>query len=578
MTIDLLLRGGTLVDGTGASPRRTDVGVAGGRIVSLGTVDDEPRQTIDCDGRVVAPGVVDLHTHYDAQVLWDGAVTPSPLHGVTTVIGGNCGFSIAPLAPEHAEYVRRLMARVEGIPLAALEAGTDWAWRGFGEFLSRLDGRLAVNAGFLAGHSTIRRLVMGDAAHDTAGSAQVDAIVELAHAAMADGALGVSSSLGEAHTDGDGEPVPSRGAARDEFLALAAAVRDHPGTTLEFIAAMGEIPRERAELMADMSLAADRPLNWNLLGSLAPVEVYEQQLTACDLATERGATVVALALPDLLRMRSDRVLGSLPGWDEVWNLPDPERRRALDDPEVRARLRAGLDEAVARGLSFVSDWDLVEVAEASGPASEGCAGRTVAQIAAERGMDPFAVLLDVVVADRTPLTTVFPSLTPSYGVSDRGWAIRKDVWSDSRVVLGGSDAGAHVDLMCHANYPTVVLGELVRERALFTLEDAVRRITDVPARLLGLRGRGRVAEGFHADLMVFDAATVGSAPTTARRDLPGGAERLSADAIGVEHVFVEGVEVVRGGALTGTLPGTALRSGHDTETVTVPGAAGRASS
>ena len=577
MTIDLLLRGGTLVDGTGSPSRRADVGVSDGRIVAIGAVGDDARQVVDCEGRVVAPGVVDLHTHYDAQVLWDGAVTPSPLHGVTTVIGGNCGFSIAPLAPAHADYVRRLMARVEGIPLAALEAGTDWGWRGFGEFLARLDGRLAVNAGFLAGHSTMRRLVMGDAAHDTADRAQIDAMVELAHAAMADGALGVSSSLGEAHTDGDDEPVPSRGAAPDEFLALAAAVREHPGTTLEFIAAMGEIPRERAELMADMSLAADRPLNWNLLGSLAPVEVYEQQLTACDLATDRGAIVVALALPDLLRMRSDRVLGSLPGWDQVWNLPDDERRRALDDRDVRARLRTGLDQAVARGLSFVSDWDLVEVAEARGPASAGCAGRTIAEIATDRGLDPYAVLLDVVVADRTPLTTVFPSLTPSHGVSDRGWDIRKEVWSDPRVVLGGSDAGAHVDLMCHANYPTVVLGELVRERAVFTLEDAVRRITDVPARLLGLRGRGQVAEGFHADLMVFDPATVASAPTVARHDLPGGAERLTAEAIGVEHVFVAGREVVRGGALTGAVPGTALRSGRDTETVTVRGATNRAS-
>jgi len=577
MTIDLVLRGGMVVDGTGSPSRRADVAVSDGRIVAIGAVGDDARQVVDCEGRVVAPGVVDLHTHYDAQVLWDGAVTPSPLHGVTTVIGGNCGFSIAALAPEHADYVRRLMARVEGIPLAALEAGTDWGWRGFGEFLARLDGRLAVNAGFLAGHSTMRRLVMGDAAHDTADRAQIDAMVELAHAAMADGALGVSSSLGEAHTDGDGEPVPSRGAAPAEFLALAAAVREHPGTTLEFIAAMGEIPRERAELMADMSLAADRPLNWNLLGSLAPVEVYEQQLTACDLATDRGATVVALALPDLLRMRSDRVLGSLPGWDDVWNLPDDERRRALDDPDVRVRLRTGLDQAVARGLSFVSDWDLVEVAEARGPASEGCAGRTIAEIAADRGLDPYAVLLDVVVADRTPLTTVFPSLTPSYGVSERGWDIRKEVWSDPRVVLGGSDAGAHVDLMCHANYPTVVLGELVRERAVFTLEDAVRRITDVPARLLGLRGRGQVAEGFHADLMVFDPATVASAPTVARHDLPGGAERLTAEAIGVGHVFVAGREVVRGGALTGAVPGTALRSGRDTETVTVPGATNRAS-
>ena len=571
MTLDLLLLGGTVVDGTGAPARHADVGVAGGKVVAIGDDLGDAHATVDCDGKVVAPGVIDLHTHYDAQLLWDGAATPSPLHGVTTVIGGNCGFSIAPLAPDHADYLRRMMARVEGIPLAALEAGTDWGWRGFGEYLERLDGRLAVNAGFLAGHSTIRRLVMGDDAHAVANADQIEQMVAIVHDAMAQGALGFSSSLGEAHTDGDGEPVPSRGAAPEEFLALAAAVRDHAGTTLEFIAAMGEIPLERAELMAEMSLAADRPLNWNLLGSLSPVEVYEQQLTACDLAASRGATVVALALPDLLRMRSDRVLRSLPGWEEVWALPDAERARALADPAVRDRLHTGFDEASARGLSFVADWDLVEIAEAGGAASEGCAGRTVREIAATRGVDPFTVLLDVVVADRAPLTTVFPSLTPSYGVSDEGWAIRRDVWSDPRVVLGGSDAGAHVDLMCHANYPTVVLGELVRERGMFTLEDAVRRITDVPARLLGLRGRGRVATGYEADLFVFDPATVATAPTTARRDLPGGAERLSADAIGVEHVFVGGVATVHGSQLTGALPGTALRSGRDTDTVKVPG-------
>jgi N-acyl-D-aspartate/D-glutamate deacylase len=560
--LDLLVRGGQVVDGTGAPARRADVGIRDGRVVAVGGVDEPAARVVDADGLVVSPGIIDLHTHYDVQALWDPAVTPSPLHGVTTVIGGNCGFSIAPLGPEHVEYVMRMMARVEGMALEALEAGPAWEWHTFGEWLDRFDGNLAVNAGFLAGHSTIRRVVMGDDATTAAATAdQIAEMVRLLHESLAAGALGFSSSLGEAHTDGDGNPVPSRAAGFDEFLALAGAVRDHAGTTLEFIAAMGEIPPDRAELMADMSLAADRPLNWNLLGSLSPTEVYEQQLTSCDLAAAKGATVVALALPDLLRMRSGGILRSLPGWGEVLALPDDERRRALRDDALRAQLRAGFDVARERGLAGVMQWELVELPD----------GRSVADVATERGTDAVDVLLDVVLPDSLPLTTVFPSLVPSLGVTDESWRVRGEIWRDDRVVLGGSDAGAHVDVMCHANYPTVVLGELARERGLFTLEDAVRRITDVPARLLGLRDRGRVAAGAHADLVVFDPVTIGTRPAETRHDLPGGAPRLYAEAVGIDRVIVGGETIVERGVLTGAQPGTLLRSGVDTDTVTVRG-------
>ena len=218
------------------------------------------------------------------------------------------------MAPEHADYVRRMMATVEGMPLSALESGGDWDWRTFGQWLDRLEGRIVVNAGFLAGHSTIRRLVLGDAAvSEPATPEQVAAMIELLHQAMADGALGLSSSNGP-HVDGNGDPVPSRAAGHDELVALARAVGDHPGTSLEFIPGMGEIGPEAADLMADMSLAAGRPLNWNLLGNLSPTPIYAQQLTASDRAAARGSLVVALTLPDIMRMRSDAMLESLPGW------------------------------------------------------------------------------------------------------------------------------------------------------------------------------------------------------------------------------------------------------------------------
>jgi N-acyl-D-aspartate/D-glutamate deacylase len=571
--LDVLIRGADVVDGTGSPRRRADVGIRGGRVVGpdAATARDATR-IVDADGLVLAPGFVDIHTHYDAQVLWDPLCTPSPFHGVTTVIGGNCGFTLAPLGDDaDVDYVMRMMARVEGMSIDALRAGPAWDWRAFGEWLDRVDGRLGVNAGFLVGHSTVRRFVMGDAAHDASTPEQIAAMVAAVHDAMASGALGVSSSLGEAHTDGDGLPVPSRAASHDELLSLARAVRDHEGTTLEFIAAMGEIPDDRIELMAEMSLAAHRPLNWNLLGSLSPTEVYEQQLTSCDHARARGAHVVALTLPDLMRMRADRVLDDLPGWREVVTLDADARRRAVTDPEIRARLRAGADEAGRRGLGAVARPELLEISDA--PAGrESLVGRSIADVAAERGADPVDVLIDVVLPDRLPLTMVFPSLVPSLGRSDEGWRVRARVWRDDRTVLGGSDAGAHADLMCHANYPTMVLGESVRERSLLTIEEAVRQLTDVPARLYGLRDRGRVADGWIADLVLFDPDAIGSGAVHVLHDLPAVGERLSVDARGIDAVYVNGRPVVANGIATGDLPGTLLRSGRDTETVTVPGA------
>jgi N-acyl-D-aspartate/D-glutamate deacylase len=490
------------------------------------------------------------------------------------VLAGNCGFSIAPLGSAEAadpasvagaaDYVKRMMAVVEGMPIAALEGGGEWSWTTFADYLDRLDVGVAVNAGFLVGHSTVRHVVMGDGAtRDEATPEQLAAMARLVEASVAGGALGFSSSLGEGHTDGDGNPVPSRAAAFTEFVTLASAIREHEGTTLEIIPTVGPIPEDRMELMADMSLAADRPLNWNLLGSLASEEIYEQQLRASDLAAAKGAHVVALTLPDVMRMRASNVLPGLPGWGEVLALDETGRRAAIADPATRAALRAGAATVAERAMGVLADFNLMEVAD---PGSEWV-GRSLGDIATERGTDVIDVLIDVVLPERLTLYMVLPSLTPSLGRTDEGWAKRVDVWKDPRVMLGGSDAGAHLDLMCHANYPTVVLGEVVRDRGLLTVEEAVQLMTDRPARHYGLRERGRVVEGWHADLVVFDPETVGSEPAEVRRDLPGGGERLYATSRGVRHVFVGGREVVHAGAMTDERPGIVLRSGRDTETI-----------
>jgi N-acyl-D-aspartate/D-glutamate deacylase len=275
--------------------------------------------------------------------------------------------------------------------------------------------------------------------------------------------------------------------------------------------------------------------------------------------------VIALTLPDLMRMRASNVLPALPGWQDVLVLDGEGRRAAAADPARRAVLRAGADNVASKAMGVLADFALMEVADPDSP----WVGRSLADIARTRGTDVIDVLIDVILPEQLTLFVVLPSLTPTLGRSDEGWRTRAAVWKDPRVMLGGSDAGAHVDLMCHANYPTVVLGEAVRDRGLLSLEEAVEMMTDRPARHYGLRHRGRVALGWHADLVVFDPALIGSGPAEVLTDLPGGGERLFARSVGVRHAFVAGREIVADGAMTGERPGTVLRSGRDTETVTL---------
>ncbi|MEO3761623.1 amidohydrolase family protein [Mycobacterium sp. B14F4] len=570
--LDLVIRDAQIVDGTGARARHGDVGIRDGRIVAVGDVDEQATKTVDAEGQTLAPGFVDLHTHYDAQLFWDPTASPSIQHGVTTVFGGNCGFTLAPAGPEQQDYLTRMLARVEGMPLEALRAGLDWRWSTFGDWLARLDGHTAVNAGFLVGHSAIRLAAMGDdAVGGDASPAQIGKMAALLGAALADGALGLSTSQSTTHNDGEGHPVPSRSASREELLALAAAVRVQPGTQLEAIipGCLSGFTDEDIDLLTGMSRAADRPLNWNVLGvSAANPAQHEKQLRASEIAAERGGRVVALTLPHATKIRlsflSGFVLDGLPGWGETMHLPVPERLRALADPEVRRRLDEGAHSKEAGILRGLADWERLIIVETFAPENDDATGRTVGEVATERGKEPFDALLDVVIADE--LRT---GLTPRpFGDDEADWKVRAEVWRNRDAVIGGSDAGAHLDMMCGAIYTTSLLGHGVREHQVVTLEEAVRLITDVPARLYGLTERGRITPGWHADLVMFDPATVAHGPERTSYDLPAGAPRLVAEAKGVSSVWVGGVAVCRDGVATGAMPGTVLRSGRDTTTVT----------
>lgn len=571
--LDLLIRGGVVVDGTGSPARRADVGVRGGRIVAVGEVDESAQRTIDAEGLVVAPGFVDLHTHYDPQVMWDPAATPSSLHGITTVVGGNCGFSIAPITPAAAEYLVPMLARVEGMPPETLAAGLDLAWGDFGSWLDRLEGGLAVNAGFLVGHSALRRVVMGEAAvGEEATPEQLASMVALLHESLAAGGLGFSSTSSPTHSDHEGRPVPSRFASEEEFLALAAAVGDHPGTVLEFIPGAGATFSDaEIERMTAMSVAAGRSLNWNVMVVNAGDDARrsrEAKLTASDHAAARGGRVVGLCLPEAMRMRlsfaTGFVLDIVPGWADVLHLPHAERRAALADPDTRRRMA---DSAATAGPGHsIANYPAYTIVDTVDPGLADVVGRTVADLAAERGVEPIDALLDVVVAD-----DLMTGLEPvAIGTDDESWVERVRLLdTESRVIAGGSDAGAHLDMMktfaCHTSF----LAEAVHSRRLMSLERAVQLFTDAPARFYGLTGRGRVAEGWIADLVVFDPDTVGPGTVEPRQDLPGGGWRLYSEATGVDRTIVAGTEIVRHGEVTGDTPGTVLRSGRDTETVPI---------
>lgn len=568
---DVVVTGGRVIDGSGEPAVASDLAIDAGRIVEIappGRVSDRGARTIDVGGLVVTPGFVDLHTHYDAQLFWDPTASPSPLHGVTTVFGGNCGFTLAPCGDEHVDYLSRLMARVEGIPLPALQEGVPWGWHSFADYLDALDGRIAVNAGFLVGHSALRRMVMGAAASsDEASEADVAAMAQLLHEAVSAGALGFSSSQSHTHHDGDGVPVPSRFASRDELVALASVLRDHDGTQLEWIVAgcINGFSEEEVELLADLSHAAASPLNWNVLSVGGGVQ-HEHQLSASTFAAEHGAEVVALTLPNTMQIRlsflSGFVLDGLPGWDEFLHRPVEDRLRALRDPEVRRDLDTRANSPEAGMLAALAQWDRLTVVEGFTPETRRFEGQQVGEIAAQQGKEPFDALIDIVIADglRTGVQPRFPDAT------DDTWRARVEVWNDPRAVIGGSDAGAHLDMMSMSTYSTFLLGEAVRERGLLDLEAAVHLLTARPAELYGLRDRGRIAEGAWADLVAFDPDVVGPLPARTRDDLPGGASRLYAGSTGIEHVLVNGVEIARGSEFTGDTPGALLRSGRDTTT------------
>jgi N-acyl-D-aspartate/D-glutamate deacylase len=560
MDYDLKIAGGTLIDGTGAPARPGDVGIRGGRIVALGATPGRAAETLDAAGRAVAPGFIDLHTHYDAQILWDPLLSISPWHGVTTVVMGNCGFGVAPTRPAHRGLILRTLEKVEGMSLACLEAGcgTEWPFETFPQYLDAIERRgVAINVGAFVGHTPLRLYVMGEEAIERpATEAETARMRGLVREALDAGALGFATSKAPTHVGYGGRPVPSRLAELDELLALTGALGEAGRGIVQATVGPGLFFDEFAAL----ARAARRPVTWTALlaGMLGP--------GSHRFLLERSAALVAEGLP-IVPQVSCRALNfdfdfaepfafeSLPVFRPVSAADRAGKKKIYGDPSFRDTMRQVFGSPMAGPFagSPARTWI------SSSPTEPGLEERTVAEVAAERGVDPVDLMLDLALA--TDLKARFRMAIVNYNEDEVA-----ELLTHPATVLGLSDAGAHASQLCDACFSTHLLGRWVRERGTLALEEAVRMLTTRPAEVVGITDRGRLALGLAGDVVVFDPARVGAGALRRVHDLPAGADRLVSDAHGIEAVVVNGTVVRRAGRDAvepgGALPGKLLRGGR----------------
>ncbi len=561
MRVDLVLRGGTVCDGSGTPARIADVVVAGGRILGTGRFDGIAGRIIDVAGLIVAPGFIDVHTHYDAQITWDGLCTPSCWHGITTVVIGNCGFALAPCRPGDRDRLLRMLEHVEGMPYESLRAGVSWTWESIAEYLRALaSSRLGPNVGGLLGHSAIRTYVLGDDAYERAATdAEIARMQALVRDGMAAGAIGLATSRSPGHVGEGGRPVPSRLATTNELRALVQAVAESRRGVVEITPETFPLSADELTMLAKLSRESKRPVSFSAILHLPERDgVWDPVFAALRAAAAKGAQIFPQVSCRPMRFDFDLETGcasldAMPCWRRFRSAEGrTERRALLDDAEFRASFRR---DSIGRPDSPSSRrWASAVLEYATHPGNAPLIGRTLADIARARGGDVVDALFDLARSD--DLGARFSMLLLNYDEDRVAELLRQP---ESLIAL--SDAGAHVSVLCDAGYATHLLGHWVRERHLFSWEEAVRRLTAMPAAIYGIAHRGRLVPGAIADITCFDPARVGMQPPERVRDFPAGAERYVCKADGIEHVFIAGQEFIAHGDWTGTYPGRLLESG-----------------
>jgi N-acyl-D-amino-acid deacylase len=559
MAYDLLIKNGMVVDGTGFSRYRADVAVKDGTIAEIGRLDGAAAErTIDAEGRFVAPGVIDLHTHYDAQPFWDRLGTSSIWHGVTSVLIGNCGLTLAPLRPEHRDTMLATFCCVEDLPVRSLSAVLPWTWQSFGEFLNAIDIGLGMNMMPLVGHNPLRLGAMDKAAWDrNATDDEIADMQRMLRIAMEEGAWGWSTTNSPTHAGPQGQPVPTRLANDEERVALGRTLGEFNRGIIEILPPGAGQPTDAdRQHLLDVARASGRPVFF--LGFDASARSF------VEASAREGAQLVNLlrAIPFNPRftLKKTTFFANLDVWDVVMAKPFDEKVALLTNAEKRAELReAALQRQRRRpGVPgrFIK-WPSIIVSKAALDKNRGFEGRSVASLAEQAGKHVADFVLDLALEEK--LETEF--LLQSRSAEED--AAMADYVKTGHALPSQTDAGAHLNTnFCTAGESTYVLGEWVRERQLLTLEDAVRRFTFQPASIMGLHDRGLVREGMVADLMVFDLAKMGVKEDEITRDGPNGSPRRVQGATGVDHVVVGGQVVMNHGQHTGALPGRILRAGR----------------
>ncbi|MEW6296508.1 MAG: amidohydrolase family protein [Thermodesulfobacteriota bacterium] len=558
MPHDLLIRNGTVIDGTGAPCYRADIAVTNGRIAQVGTVREGAKQVLDASDLFVAPGFIDPHTHYDAQIDWDPLVTCSSWHGVTSVVMGNCGVGLAPCRPEQREALAWDLVNVEGMSFHVLSTGVRWEWESFSEFMTAKRQGRGINLGFLMPLSPFRSYVMGEAAQERAATTEEAAqIAALLREGMRAGALGFSTTVATQHVGYRGRPLACRLASREELGAYARVLRQLGYGAIEVNlggAGSSILPPGAPELVDFFLTESGRPVTWLSVQTRSDQPTAHRELLAnTDSLIRRGGIPQASCQPTEIQfnLRNPFLFGPYEVCHRLFNRPPDEQARVYADPDFRAAFRAAY---TTSPRAFSGQWQRIEVCKVKHPAHRSWIGKSIAALAQAQGKDPLDTFFDLALTDDlgTEFTMAVLNFEP---------ALLQEVITDPRVLIGLSDGGAHVDMLCNTGYPTYLLGTWVRERGAMSWERAVRRLTAEPAQFFGLTDRGVIAQGKAADLVAFDPRTVAAGDKEMLYDLPGGEGRFVQQARGIHWVIVNGEILFADGRHTGALPGRVLRSG-----------------
>jgi N-acyl-D-aspartate/D-glutamate deacylase len=555
MAFDILIKNGTVVDGTGAPRYRADIAITGDRIAEIGKISDGASRVIDASDLIVSPGFVDPHTHYDAQICWDPLLSCTSWHGITSVVMGNCGVGVAPCKPESREIAAWDLTNVEAIPYDSLNKGVTWDWETFPQFLDAAQKRgAAINLGFLAPLTPFRHYVMGVESMDRAATPEeTGKIAALLDEAVSAGALGFSTTTLKQHIGFKGQPLACRLASRDELKAYANVLKRQGKGSIEVALTkkIAVVQDDEYELLDTLLTESGRPVTWLAMASTPrhPERALET-LSRVEPLIKRGGVPQILCKPFVsqLDLRNPFTFADNETWGRVFNQPLEVQKQIYADPEFRNRFR----DSLKRPHLFTGRWHRVEILETSNPALKELEGKTVQEVAEMRGADPLDTFLDLALEDDLNLQYTMQQYHED-GIAQ--------LISDPRTMIGLSDGGAHVDMLCDAGYATYLLGNWVRKREAVTLEFAVKRITSEPANFFGIRERGQLKKGWKADIAVFDFNTVNSARrATMQHDLPGGGRRLVMPAEGIEYTVVNGKVSYEHGRQSGTLAGEVIRS------------------